>query len=66
MSHVYSYHWILNIDNAGPGADLWSLGILIFEMFCGFTPFADEEDVDEDAIYERIIKEDLSVSIIYK
>ncbi len=47
----------------GPSADLWSLGILMFEMFCGFTPFADEEDAEEDAIYVRIVQEDLSVHL---
>ena len=35
----------------------------MFEMFCGFTPFADEEDLEEDAIYMRIIQEDLSVHL---
>lgn len=35
----------------------------MFEMFCGFTPFADEEDAEEDAIYMRIIQEDLSVHL---
>ena len=35
----------------------------MFEMFCGFTPFVDEEDAEEDAIYMRIIQEDLSVHL---
>ena len=45
----------------GSSADLWSLGILMYEMYCGFTPFADDEDVEEDYIYERIMTEDLTV-----
>lgn len=51
----------MSVSLTGASADFWSLGILMFEMFCGFTPFADEEDLEEDAIYMRIIQEDLSV-----
>ena len=37
--------------------------IVLFEMLCGFTPFADSEDVDEGAIYERILHEDMEIHV---
>jgi serine/threonine protein kinase len=36
--------------------DLWSLGILLFEMVHGFTPFYADEISD---IYNKIIKSDI-------
>lgn len=33
----------------------------MFEMFCGFSPFADDDDIDEQSIYMRVIEEDLEV-----
>ena len=37
--------------------------IVLFEMLCGFTPFADSADMDETFIYERILHEDMSIHI---
>ena len=37
--------------------DWWSLGVLAFEMLCGYTPFHAES---AEAIYERIIERDIS------
>eukprot|EP00924_Labyrinthula_sp_SR-Ha-C_P004553 maker-scaffold_1-snap-gene-4.22-mRNA-1 protein AED:0.00 eAED:0.00 QI:53/1/0.75/1/1/1/4/303/911 len=55
------------IQNTGHNraADYWSLGILVYEMVAGFSPFADlEEDNSEDGdqgagqerVFERILK----------
>lgn len=35
-------------------ADLWSLGIIIYEFMCGYVPFGEDEG-DPYAIYEIII-----------
>ena len=43
--------------------DMWSLGIMIYEFFCGKLPFGDNLDEDEDdamKYYEALIKENLS------
>ncbi len=43
--------------NYNENVDIWSLGILLFEMVHGFTPFYADEISD---IYNKIIKSDLS------
>lgn len=40
------------------GVDYWALGILIFEMACGYTPFMDDDD-DQLRIARNIIRKDL-------
>ena len=39
----------------GPAADLWSLGVMIYEFFCGVVPFGEEEE-DPIIIYEKILE----------
>ena len=36
----------------GPAADIWSLGVCLFAMLCGFLPF---EDPDTPALYKKIL-----------
>lgn len=38
------------------GVDYWALGILIYEMVCGFSPFADHENCDQMKICKNILK----------
>jgi cGMP-dependent protein kinase len=42
----------------GKSADLWSLGVLIFELLCGFVPFGHEES-DPYRVYELILSKNL-------
>jgi len=46
---------LLSIGHGKP-VDWWCLGILIYEMILGFTPF---HDPDPMRIYEKILKEKL-------
>jgi len=39
----------------GAAADLWSLGIMIYEFFCGGVPFGEEEE-EPIIIYEKILE----------
>jgi cGMP-dependent protein kinase len=39
-------------------ADLWSLGIMIYEFVCGSVPFGSDED-DPILIYQRVIEKNL-------
>ena len=38
------------------GVDYWALGILIYEMVCGYSPFADHENCDQMKICKNILK----------
>ena len=39
-------------------ADIWSLGICIFEYLCGYVPFGEKKD-DPFLIYEEIVKNEI-------
>lgn len=41
------------------GVDYWALGILIFEMLCGYSPFADQQNNDQLTIYKNILRGNL-------
>ena len=43
--------------------DMWSLGVMMYEFFCGKLPFGDKLDEDEDdamKFYDALMKENLS------
>ena len=44
------------IQSKGYGimADLWSLGVIMFEFMCGFLPFGEDED-DPFNVYKEVI-----------
>lgn len=45
----------------GKSADLWSLGIMIYEFMCGKVPFGHSEE-DPYRIYEAILKNSLEIA----
>nr|NLI49214.1 serine/threonine-protein kinase [Propionibacterium sp.] len=46
MSIAGSYHYtapeVMNVGEVSPAADWWSLGVIVFELLTGHTPFVDE------------------------
>ena len=36
----------------GPGADIWSMGVILFALVCGFLPF---EDQNTSSLYRKIL-----------
>jgi len=35
---------LLNEDISGPSADLWAIGIMLYKMYTGKTPFYDQSE----------------------
>lgn len=46
-SPLYMSPEILNQNTFDNSADLWSLGIILFELIFGYNPFCDSKDIDE-------------------
>jgi serine/threonine protein kinase len=40
----------------GKGVDYWALGVLVYEMLVGYSPFADHERNEQLTIYKNIIR----------
>ena len=42
----------------GLGADIWSSGVILFAMVCGYLPF---EDQNTKKLYQKILKADFTL-----
>ena len=54
--HIYSVAQIVAGRGHGLAADWWALGILLFEMLVGYSPFCDGEGGRQAVIYKHILK----------
>ena len=46
---------VVRHDSYSFEADLWSLGVLIFELLCGYTPFATSDALTGVLTYNNIL-----------
>jgi len=49
----------------GTEVDLWSLGVLVFELVCGYLPFGESEEAPE-AVVRAVMREELAFPAAYK
>ena len=49
---------IINGSGYGLGADIWSMGIMLYEFICGCVPFGDDEE-DPYKIYAKILEHNI-------
>ncbi len=49
---------IQGLEYKGLNSDIWSIGVILFAMICGFLPF---DDTDTQILYQRIIDGEYSI-----
>ena len=56
LSVIAAYLSVLDMKPVTQGADYWALGVLIYEMLTGETPYADYETNDVQKICKMIVQ----------
>ena len=59
MLHINNVMMVCGLQ----GVDFWAFGILIYEMLCGGTPFADEE---HSRIFVKIVHSQVWFSLVVR
>ena len=49
---------IQGLEYNGLSSDIWSIGVILFAMVCGYLPF---DDQDTQILYQRIIDGEYSI-----
>ena len=49
---------VSKVEYAGPPADIWALGVLLFALLCGRFPFRGKDDKE---LYSRICRIELDI-----